>query len=391
MAIITLSVHARGLDAKNQLKVVMLRRVQKLTWAEIRLKVVNLKGEHPSEQHVTNVFNRFSERRGYVPYRYKRCGRKAWKITPALKLYLVQRLLVLRKSCICTARTLQLELAKHRGVTLDVSTIRKILQEKGYKWKPRSQKPHFSWDERRVRVSWCKAVLRLSAAQLREKQDLCMDGVVIGTPPTDPTERANHCRIGDTYMWRKDDEAAKPELSGGGKFGKQIPLSRAIALWGGVSQGGFAPILFHPTKKLCSDDWAEALKEKALVNAIKSLNPVRRSGPWHVLCDNESFLEAKVCMKIYEKQRIVLWKIPPRSPDLNPVEKYWGWLRKELRRRDLIDLQNKRPVLGKMAYKLRIRAVIKTNKAQQVAKNCAAGLKKVCREVIKKKGAMARG
>ena len=133
------------------------------------------------------------------------------------------------------------------------------------------------------------------------------------------------------------------------------------------------------------------MKEKALINAIKSLKPVQRSGPWHVLCDNEPFLRAHVCQEVYRKQRIVLWKIPARSPDLNPVEKFWGWLRRELRRRDLADLVKKRPVLGKMAYKLRIGAVIRSAKAQRVAKNYAAGLEKVCREVIKKKGAMTRG
>ena len=160
---------------------------------------------------------------------------------------------------------------------------------------------------------------------------------------------------------------------------------------GGVAQGGFARVLYHRCKKLTSTDWAKALEEKALINAIKSLPRKRRSAPFNVICDNESFLGAKICRDIYSKQRLELNQIPPRSPDLNPVEKFWGWMRKELRRRDLADLVNKRPVLGKMAYKRRIEAVVKSARAQRVAKNYANGLRKVCQEVIKKKGAMTRG
>ena len=86
-----------------------------------------------------------------------------------------------------------------------------------------------------------------------------------------------------------------------------------------------------------------------------------------------------------------LWKIPKHSHDLNPVERFWSWLKKKLRAMDLADCVANRPVLGKTAYKQRIRAVLKTKKAQQVATNCAVSLKKVCKEVVKLKGAASSG
>ena len=58
---------------------------------------------------------------------------------------------------------------------------------------------------------------------------------------------------------------------------------------------------------------------------------------------------------------------------------------------DLKDAVQGRPVLGKMAYKTRVLRVIKTQKAQTVAGSIAKGLRKACREVIKKKGAAIRG
>ena len=110
-----------------------------------------------------------------------------------------------------------------------------------------------------------------------------------------------------------------------------------------------------------------------------------------VLCDNEHFLTAAESMKAYAAKGIELWPIPPRSPDLNPIEKSWGWLRRELRRRDLKDLQENRPVLSKTAFRARVRAVLRAQRTQCAAKRFAHGLIKVCKEVKAKRGAVSRG
>ena len=102
-------------------------------------------------------------------------------------------------------------------------------------------------------------------------------------------------------------------------------------------------------------------------------------------------MRSKVCWKLYQTKHIELVVIPPRSPDLNPIEKKWGWLKKELRRLDLQDLKSGRGVLGKTAYKARVRAVLKKKKTQQVAAHYSSQLYSACREVIRKKGAATRG
>jgi hypothetical protein len=88
---------------------------------------------------------------------------------------------------------------------------------------------------------------------------------------------------------------------------------------------------------------------------------------------------------------VILWKIPAKSPDFNPVEKFWAWLRKKLRSMDLAVAIAKRPILGKMMYKEQVRRLVKTRKAQTVASNCAQGLRRVCKEVIRKKGHATKG
>jgi len=74
-----------------------------------------------------------------------------------------------------------------------------------------------------------------------------------------------------------------------------------------------------------------------------------------------------------------------------PVEKFWAWLRKKLRALDLKDAVSKRPVLGKTAYRERVRRVLKSQKARTVAKNCTLGLRKVCKQVVQSGGIATRG
>ena len=86
-----------------------------------------------------------------------------------------------------------------------------------------------------------------------------------------------------------------------------------------------------------------------------------------------------------------MWSVPPKSPDLNPVEKFWAWLRKELLARDLEDLSKKRAVLDKAGYLARVRGICRSAKAKAVARACTLGLKKVCREVERNGGAATSG
>ena len=116
---------------------------------------------------------------------------------------------------------------------------------------------------------------------------------------------------------------------------------------------------------------------------------VRQNGPWTVLCDNEAFLRAPASAAAHRADNIHLLKIPPRPPDLNPVELYWSWLRRALFAKDL-DLKQGGPTLGKTAFKARLRAVCASAKAKRVASACVNNLHKVCKEVLRLKGAATR-
>ena len=382
--------HPSSLDFRNQKRVVVLRDQHGWSWEKIAEEVVNLKGETPSWKLCSRVYQRFSTKAGHVPYSYGKCGRKR-VLTPALQKWLVARLLVLRKNIVCTASVLQRELARMKGVKVEVSSIRKVLKGRGFRWLPRAQKPKYSGPEMASRSAFAKRVVRMTPEQLREKLCLAMDGVVLSMPPKEETARWNHCHTGDANIWRQPGEAAQPELAGRDHYTKQVPIARAVPMWGGVSEGGFSIVVIHEQKKLSTPEWVRAVHAGKLKSAITDLQPVSRRGPWSVLCDNESFLTTDLSLTAYERCGVTLWQIPARSPDLNPVEKFWSWLRRRLRQLDLADLVAKRAPLGRTAWIRRMENVCKSQRACRVAAKCAGGLRKVCKEIIKKQGAASRG
>ena len=191
-------------------------------------------------------------------------------------------------------------------------------------------------------------------------------------------------------MRMKKGEANLPRRAGANEYDKQVPISKSIPLWGGLSENGFAPVHWHlDSKKTNKEKWSQEVRSGALTVALRSLNPKKKTGPWTILCDGESFLQADMSMSAYRPKRIQLWVVPPKSPDLNPVEMFWSWLRKKLRLMDLADLRAKRRALGKTAYVQRVKGVIRSQKAQAVAKKCAAKFRKTCKQVFDRGGAAA--
>lgn len=390
MPVVSEMVHPRSMDFANQRKVVILRD-QKHEWSEIISRVANLEGEHPSETQCRDVYKSFNRRLGRRKYRYAKCGRKAWKITKAVKNYLVRRLLAVRRSGLCTSTSLQRDLLQDKDVQVTCDAIRKVLRSCGYKWLPRSQKPKYSAALKAKRLLFANEVLDMTVPELHRFLTMAMDGVVLSLPPADEVDRANYCRIGESHMWRKPGEAAKPELSGADLYAKQIPYARAVPMWGGIGPGGFGLVMFHQWKKVNQEEWAAAVDSGRLVAACKSARPDRQRGPWHILCDNESFLKAPASRTAHRRVNVHLWHIPARSPDLNPVERFWSWVRKQLRAMDFADLRARRPAVQRTALKARVRSLLRTVKAKDVAKKNLLSLRKTCREVVQKKGAATRG
>ena len=289
---------------------------------------------------------------------YAKCGRKAM-ISPENVKWLVGRLKALRLSGPCTMHMLQRELAKKKNVEADESTVRKVLNLEGFRYLPRIKKTRYTLPQRVRRVAISKEITDMSQKELDMNANMCMDGVVLVRPPNDPDGRVNFVRSDETKVWRTVAEKDLPECHGHDQWKKQAPLARLVPLWGGLAANGFSVIFFHPRRKTDSEDWSKMVRQGGLTKALKSLNPKHQRKSWRVLCDNESFLQSDESKAAHKKAKVRLWQIPAKSPDLNPVEKFWAWLRKKLGKMDLADLVANRPVPGPTAYKERVRRVLK--------------------------------
>ena len=389
MPMVVEQVSRRSLDFANQRKAYVLRTVHKQSYQSIATQVVNLQGSHPVWGTIRNAVEQLSRTKGRRTLLYANCGRKSWKLTPAVQSFILKKLLGARSSQVVTSVTLANDVAKKFGVILESSVVRKFLKKKGYKWLRRRQNRKYSGGDRAARLRFARGVARLSKRALRSKLCMSLDGVVLSMPPAADADRFNYCWGGFSHVWRKPGEANSPSLAGGDSYDKQVPISRAIPLWGGLSESGFAPVLWHKAKKVKHDEWLLAVRDGKLSSAIRQLNPGRRRGPWTLLCDNESFLRHRKCMRAYAARNIDLWAVPARSPDLNPIEMYWAWVRRQLRVMDLVDMKQKRPALAKPAYAARVRSLLRSSRSQRVAAQCAKNLRKVCLQVIRNKGAAA--
>ena len=90
--------HPLSLDFNNQRKAYMLRTHEKLSYAEIAKQVVNLKGMASTANCVRRAVKKFNTKKGMAVYKYARSGRKAWKLTPDVRAWIVQRLLKLLRA-----------------------------------------------------------------------------------------------------------------------------------------------------------------------------------------------------------------------------------------------------------------------------------------------------
>ena len=128
-----------------------------------------------------------------------------------------------------------------------------------------------------------------------------------------------------------------------------------------------------------------------LTRALETANPGKSGGPWRILCDNETFLRAPESREALRRCSVKLWKLPVKSPDLNPVEKHWAWIRKQMRARDLKDLVAKKPVVDKKGFKSRFLRLIKSPRAKAVAARTFGNLRRACEQVRKNKGGSSTG
>ena len=99
-------------------------------------------------------------------------------------------------------------------------------------------------------------------------------------------------------------------------------------------------------------------------------------------------MTAKASMGARKAAKTAPWDVPAKSPDLDPVETFWPWLRKKINSSDHEGLRKKRRRSRRTARAARAKKVLRSVKAQTAAKNVAGRFRAPCKEVVDRDGAV---
>jgi transposase len=122
----------------------------------------------------------------------------------------------------------------------------------------------------------------------------------------------------DSYLHRSHGWALSHERTYGEVSGKRFARESFIAAK--CSSKVLAPLCFQGT---CNTLLFNAWVEQFLV-------PQLRKGQL-VILDNATFHKSQRVKELIENAGCHLLFLPPYSPDLNPIEKFWAWFKSKVR------------------------------------------------------------
>jgi len=122
----------------------------------------------------------------------------------------------------------------------------------------------------------------------------------------------------DQCLYREYARAPRGELIMAKISGRKFKRTNIVA---GISKGKWvAPMTYHgTTDSLLFETWFE----QCLLKETKKGSII--------ILDNATFHRKSVLPALAKKHGCEVLYLPPYSPDLNPIEKKWAWLKSKLR------------------------------------------------------------
>ena len=309
------------------------REMEGWSWADIQDSLRTPEGDRPGRHAVENAVRRVAQSTGEeLPGQtnYGNCGRKK-ALSPSQVKAAVAFVRRWRHKRFCTCRYIIQELR----LPVTKRTLARTLNANGFFWRPVPKQACLSAKDIARRKAWVDAHLGKTARWWQQNMNLVLDGVTLTMPPKTLNGRQKHAaqRIG--HMWLRHGEKADPRIHTFNRYGVQ--LGTKVALWGGFTGGGhFTLRLWTPRPKMTKDEWQRLVpKLKRAVDDAEARAPERRTRRAKVWQDNERFL---CCPGVYRKNGLQMFRFPPNSGDLNPIETVWALLRQRLAEREQEDL-----------------------------------------------------
>ena len=184
------------------------------------------------------------------------------------------------------------------GVTYTIPGLRNWLQRHGFSYKKPSIVPGKANKEQQEK--WLKEYEKLRA-KLPAGETICF---IDGVHPTHNVQPA--------YGWIKKGVR------------KEIPANTGRAR---INLSGAIDVTSH--KILIQED--QTLNAESTIEFFQKIEkayPDKQKV--HVFCDNAPYYRNKKVKKYLELSKIVLHFLPPYSPNLNPIERLWKWMKERV-------------------------------------------------------------
>jgi len=206
-----------------------------------------------------------------------------------------------------------------------IRTVRRILNQAGYHYCRSRKKGLLRRADLHARVDFCRKIRRRKLTQNFWENQISIyvdgKGFQFKTMPLD------QARAPSAREWRKRCEGLKFGCTAKGSKEGSVNANFMV----GISYGK-GVVLCHHYKKAITGDKMVNIINNSFPNAFeKSCNPIAK----RILQDGCPRQNSRKALKALENIGGIVFKIPARSPDLNPIENFFGIVTKELRKQVL--------------------------------------------------------
>ena len=271
--------------------------ISKLIWNKLLREI----GEalHVSKAYVSKVVNKFLEDKKVFDGRINNGGHNKKLLTPAKQR--IQE--IISETRMTTARKIANQLSEEMEEVSPL-TVRLTIKELGYQCNKPLSIPYLTEAAREKRLEYCI---------LHEKDNF-----------------SNVCFLDESVfqlcenrqlVWWCPSLEDKPTL--------EYPSDKSkVMICGGISRKGVTDLYFWRISEdggVDAQDYTDCLEE-ILLNRMDGLYGY---GRWRMIHDNARIHTAYLTQDFLEDNGVRIIKHPPYSPDLNPIERVWGYLKKK--------------------------------------------------------------
>lgn len=253
-----------------------------------------------TESYVTQVMNKFNNDEGYIDHRQFNGGQNK-KVKESLQKLIVKEY---RENPSSTSIKITTK-CSDLGYDVADRTIRKVRLDIGLVAIKPTVLPILSNTNCKDRLKYCK-----------DHKDDLFSNVCFSD------ESCFQLFPNKKVVWYLKGEDSRPT--------EAVPKqNKKIMIWGGISRRGKTPLhIYRLDKKetVTSRSYIDCLDE----NLLETMNKKYGEGLWRFLQDNAKPHTAKETKEYLDKNNVRVLFHPAYSPDLNPIEHVWAWMKHDI-------------------------------------------------------------